>query len=108
MRTKRKAVTLALKRHPKMSDQAIANHCGVSRNMAFGVRRQHVNGLQVEKRVGVDGKTRKVPASRSQAVAGQYVGPGTSAALTAGQDPGGSYPQIAQSRLGEPRTGGNP
>ena len=68
---KRKAVTLALKRHPEMSDQAIADHCGVSRNMAFGVRRQHVKDLQVEKRVGVDGKTRKVPASRAQAVAGQ-------------------------------------
>ena len=36
---KRKAVTLALKLHPEMSDQAIADHCGVSRNMAFGMRR---------------------------------------------------------------------
>jgi len=81
---KRKAVTLALKLHPEMSDQAIADHCGVSRNMAFGVRRQHVNGLQVEKRVGVDGKTRKVPASRAKSVAGQEVGPGASAELTAG------------------------
>ena len=68
---KRKAVTLALKLHPEMSDQAIADHCGVSRNMAFGVRRQHVKGLQVERRVGVDGKTSKVPASRAQVVAGQ-------------------------------------
>ena len=67
-----------------MGDQAIANHCGVSRIMAFGVRRQHVKVLQVEKRVGVDGKTRKVPASRAQSVAGQEVGPVTSADLTAG------------------------
>ena len=64
--------------------KSVADHCGVSRIMAFGVRRQHVNGLQVEKRVGVDGKTRKVPASRAKSFAGQEVAPGTSAELTAG------------------------
>ena len=77
-------VILALKLHPEMSDQAIANHCGAGRKLVFESRRQPVGILQVGKRVGVDGKTRKVPASRAKSVAGQEVGPGASAEFTAG------------------------
>jgi hypothetical protein len=60
---KRHAVEMALKEKPNFSDDAIAQHVGVSRSMAFEQRKkcsQPVVKLQVE-RVGVDGITRKLP-----------------------------------------------
>jgi hypothetical protein len=76
---KRKAVTLALGLPPEMSDEAIARHVGVSRNHVFQVRHegmaQPVIGLQVEKRVGVDGRARSLPPTPAERTAMQQLGP---------------------------------
>jgi len=60
---KHHATKMALNINSGLSDEAIAQHVGVSRNFVFGLRKQvpqPVIGLQVE-RTGVDGKTRKIP-----------------------------------------------
>ena len=58
---KRRALEIALKMHPEMSNEAIAQHVGVSRVFVINFRKtlsaQVVNRLPPEPRVGVDGKT---------------------------------------------------
>ena len=58
---KRRCVKMALEDKPEMSDQAIADHVGVSVDLARSIRRQvYVNHTPVD-RVGVDGKTYRIP-----------------------------------------------
>jgi len=85
---KRRGVEIALKEFGKLSDQAIADMCGVGRNYVLDIRHeippqpvvkpqveiqenqclqdfhenQPVAKQQVEKRIGVDGKERSMPA----------------------------------------------
>ena len=68
---KRKAVEMALKLHPEMSDQMIANHCGVGRELVFEVRRQVVGILQPGTRTGADGKRYPVAPPRAKPLAEQ-------------------------------------
>jgi len=62
---KRRGVEIALKEFGKLSDQAIADMCGVGRNYVLEIRHktppQPVSRIQVEKRIGVDGKERSMP-----------------------------------------------
>ena len=62
---KRRGVEIALKEFGKLSDQAIADMCGVGRNYVLEIRHetppQPVSRVQVEKRIGVDGKERSMP-----------------------------------------------
>jgi len=71
---KRKAVEMALKLHPEMSDQVIANHCGVGRDLVFGARRQVVGILQPGMRSGADGKRYPVPPPRAKPLPAQDSG----------------------------------
>ncbi|MGC4052956.1 MAG: hypothetical protein QM757_26820 [Paludibaculum sp.] len=70
---KRRAVVAAFG-HVKsagMSDRAIAGHCGVS-NRFVGLIREEIPNCErftVEKRTGLDGKSRKMPARKTQAPA---------------------------------------
>ena len=73
---KRKCVTIALKLHPEMSDRAISNHCGVERELAFLVRRQGVGIPHPVARVGVDGKSYRLPLPKPQPIAPQGHGTG--------------------------------
>ena len=57
---KRRAMELTLKLKPDWSDQAVANHAGVHVNTVALTRRQLPQNVGVE-RIGVDGKTRKIP-----------------------------------------------
>ena len=63
---KRLAVRLALATVPEWSDGRIAEHIGVSQNFVSDMRRQLKSDLSCEpaKRVGKDGKARKVPAKK--------------------------------------------
>lgn len=68
---KRRAVIAAFG-HPKsagMSDRALAAHCGVSDRFVAIVRREVPNceRFAVEKRTGLDGKARKMPARKAAA-----------------------------------------
>jgi hypothetical protein len=52
----------AIQAHPEKSDRAIAKDIGVSHEAVSKARRElTVNGLTVEKRVGLDGKARRMP-----------------------------------------------
>jgi hypothetical protein len=76
---KRKAVEMSLKLHPELSDDKIGIHVGVTREFVCRIRNylnlQPVIGSQVETRLGVDGKVRKVPAKKEKPVQGQGFGP---------------------------------
>jgi hypothetical protein len=65
---KRYGVDVALREFGKMSDQVIADMCGVSRKYVLEIRHetppQVVTGLQPDKRIGVDGKTYPGPVPR--------------------------------------------
>ena len=97
---KRKAVEIALKLHPEMSDQAIANHCGVGRELAFEMRRQVVGILQPERRTGADGKSYPVPPPRAKVPERTGLGPSTRAEHGAGQ--GFGAPPRSDERRGPP------
>ncbi len=58
---KRRAVEMALKMKPELSDEAISDHAGVSRVFVHGMRPQVVNGLQPDHRIGKDGKRYPAP-----------------------------------------------
>lgn len=62
---KRKAVEMALREFPELSDMAIAEMAVVTREYALRVRHeiapQPVIRSQVETRIGVDGKARRIP-----------------------------------------------
>lgn len=58
------ATTMALSVRPDLSDEAIGLHCGVHRQTVLKVRHdtvQPVEDRQVDKRTGVDGRTRSIP-----------------------------------------------
>jgi hypothetical protein len=57
---KRHAVEIALHEFPAWSDRAVANLCGVTHPSVGAVRRQLENFTSCEKRLGRDGKRRKV------------------------------------------------
>jgi len=59
---KRRCVEIALKEFPKLSSSMIAEMCGVSHTYVDGHRPNNLQSLQVEKRIGKDGKER--PATR--------------------------------------------
>jgi len=58
---KRHAVKMALEDKPNASDQLIADHVGVSRDLVGNVRRASTCGRPQVERIGVDGKTRRLP-----------------------------------------------
>lgn len=61
---KRRCVKMALEDHPEMSDQAIAEHVGVSDRHVSGIRSELTRLGKVSPvttRVGVDGVARKIP-----------------------------------------------
>ena len=65
---KRKAVEMALKLHPEMSNGAIAEHCGVSHTFAGDMRRQVATvatSTASQKRVGKDGKNYTVKTKKA-------------------------------------------
>lgn len=64
---KRKGVGMALKLRPDLSDEAIAQHCGVSREFVNRERRQGVIGSQPDTRTGIDGKRYPVPTKKPAA-----------------------------------------
>jgi hypothetical protein len=57
---KRHAVAIALHEFPAWSDRAVAELCGVTHPSVGAVRRQLENFTSCEKRLGRDGKRRKV------------------------------------------------
>lgn len=62
---KRKAVNMTLALLPEKSDQFVANHCGVCRQLVWTLRQSRkvstCMNIQVDQRTGVDGKTRRIP-----------------------------------------------
>ena len=58
---KRHAVTIALKEFGNLSDGALGEICGVSQPFVSSLRRQLKTVLSSEKRVGRDGKRRRLP-----------------------------------------------
>lgn len=61
---KRRAVEMALQSHPEQSDRAIAEHVGVTAPTVGDARKRvepNCKNFTVDKRVGLDGKTRSVP-----------------------------------------------
>jgi len=72
---KRKAVEMALRLQPKMSDDMIGRHVGVCREFVLRIRHysmpQPVIGSHPEKRTGADGKQYSVPQSRSKTLTSQ-------------------------------------
>jgi hypothetical protein len=61
---KRRCVEIALKEWPKLSDNAIAQLCGVDNHTVGAVRPATLGNSQPEKRTGADGK--QYPATRSR------------------------------------------
>lgn len=61
---KRKAVGMALTLRPDLSDEAVAQHCGVSREYVNRERRQGVIKSHPDHRTGVDGKRYPMPPTR--------------------------------------------
>lgn len=72
---KRKAVAIALKLQPKMSDRAIAGHCGLSDPFVGQVRRQVLTVSTSTPRTGTDGKQYPVPPARAKDKPAQGLGP---------------------------------
>lgn len=61
---KKRILELTIKRHPDWSNERIAEHCGMSRPTVIEARSNLSNlgeTLQVESRVGRDGRTRAIP-----------------------------------------------
>lgn len=60
---KQRAVEMALKAKPTLSDAAIAQHVGVSDRHVWGIRQkiQPPKVSEVETRTGTDGRTRRIP-----------------------------------------------
>jgi hypothetical protein len=56
----------AIKANPEKSDRAIARDIGVSQPTVSKVRKSTDNSFSVEKRIGLDGKARKLAHGRSQ------------------------------------------
>jgi len=74
---KRRCVEMALKAQPKASDRVIADHCGVGHPLVGEVRTgagQLEESTSCAKRVGKDGKARKMPAARASASSGKHQG----------------------------------
>ncbi len=63
---KRHAASIALKEFGSLSDGALGEMCGVSQPFVSSVRRQLKTVLSWPKRVGRDGKRRKLPGRSSQ------------------------------------------
>ena len=62
---KRRAVEMALKQRPQMSDRVIAEHCGVDHKTVATLRPPATGELpQSNTRTGKDGRTRKVPEKK--------------------------------------------
>ena len=76
---KRKAVTLALKLHSEMSDEAVARHVGVCREYVCRMRRecsaQGVTKSHPERRIGTDGKSYSLPPTDTERTETQRLGP---------------------------------
>jgi len=74
---KRRALEIALKMHPEMSNEAIAQHVGVGRVFVINFRKtlagQVVHGILPGTRVGVDGKTYPVRPQPSPPTVRQVV-----------------------------------
>lgn len=58
---KRHAVEIALKEFPKLSNVALAEICSVSEFLVRDLRPSNLDLIEVDKRVGRDGKERKLP-----------------------------------------------
>ena len=61
---KRCATKLALNLRPDLTDEALAQHCGVSREFVNRMRPEVVTKSQPDHRTGIDGKSYPVPPSR--------------------------------------------
>jgi hypothetical protein len=61
-----KLVAVALAANPKLSDRAIAAKAGVSDSTVLRARRLTASSEAVEKRIGRDGKARRLPVSAAQ------------------------------------------
>ena len=72
---KRKAVEMALKLRPELSDRAIAGHCGLSDPFVGQMRRQVLTVSTSTSRTGSDGRRYPVPPPRAKAPAAQGFGP---------------------------------
>lgn len=75
---KRKAVEIALRLHPEMTDPMLAEHCGVSHPFVGDVRR-HVETVSTwtppATRIGRDGKNYSAPSPKVEGPAAQGLGP---------------------------------
>jgi hypothetical protein len=69
---KRHAVEIALHEFPAWSDRAVANLCGVTHPSVGAVRRQVVNFTTCEKRLGRDGRRRKVVENPDRSITEVY------------------------------------
>lgn len=67
-RDKRRSVELALEQWPKLSDVEVGKICAVGKTLVGEVRRdiQPVEKTGCEKRIGADGKERKMPTRKSE------------------------------------------
>jgi hypothetical protein len=61
---KRRCVEIALKEFPRLSDNAIAQLCGVDNHTVKAARPVNLGNSQVEKRMGLDGKERPARKGR--------------------------------------------
>lgn len=86
---KRHGVTLALNAFKNWSDRAVAEMVGVSQPMVGAVRRQLIKTISCERRVGRDGRSRKLPVGTKRTV------------MALPPEPTTSDDQRAQSRLSE-------
>ena len=64
---KRKATEMAIRLRPDLTDEALAQHCGVSREFVNRIRPNVVTKSQPARRIGVDGKSYPAPPTRPPA-----------------------------------------
>jgi hypothetical protein len=72
---KRRAVEIALKEFPKLSDRQIADVCAVSHVFVAKCRPSQLETVTSSERLGADGKTRKLPARKPAPVPPPAAGP---------------------------------
>lgn len=64
---KRRAVEIALKEFPRLSDSELARICAVNHKTVAAARPVNMGNSQVETRIGADGKERKMPTPAKRA-----------------------------------------